>query len=51
MPQHNFPSQTGDLHIEITVKFPASITEEQKEGTMNENINNNEEWKEITQLF
>lgn len=32
MPQHNFPSQTGDLHIEITVKFPASLTEEQKEG-------------------
>lgn len=32
MPQHNFPSQTGDLHIEITVKFPTSVTEEQKEG-------------------
>lgn len=32
MPQHNFPSQTGDLLIEITVKFPASLTEEQKEG-------------------
>lgn len=32
MPQHNFPSQTGDLHIEITVKFPTSLTEEQKEG-------------------
>jgi len=32
MPQHNFPSQTGDLLVEITVKFPASLTEEQKEG-------------------
>lgn len=32
MPQHTFPSQTGDLHIEVTVKFPASLTEEQKEG-------------------
>lgn len=32
MPMHNYPSQTGNLHIEITVKFPISITEEQKEG-------------------
>jgi len=32
MPVHTFPSQTGDLHIEITVKFPTSLTEEQKEG-------------------
>lgn len=32
MPQHNFPSQAGDLLIEITVKFPATLTEEQKEG-------------------
>jgi len=32
MPQHNFPSNTGDLLIEITVKFPTSLTEEQKEG-------------------
>jgi DnaJ-related protein SCJ1 len=32
MPQHNFPSQKGNLYVEITVKFPASVTEEQKEG-------------------
>jgi len=32
MPQHNLASQTGDLHIEVTVKFPTSLTEEQKEG-------------------
>jgi len=32
MPMHNFPSQTGDLYVEVTVKFPVSITEEQKEG-------------------
>jgi len=35
MPMHNFPSQTGSLHIEITVKFPTSLTEEQKEGFKN----------------
>jgi len=32
MPMHNFPSQTGNLYVEVTVKFPASVTEEQKEG-------------------
>lgn len=32
MPMHNFPSQTGQLYVEVTVKFPASITEEQREG-------------------
>jgi len=32
MPVHNYPSQTGNLHIEFTVKFPSSLTEEQKEG-------------------
>jgi len=32
MPMHNFPSQTGNLYIEITVKFPNSLTTEQKEG-------------------
>jgi len=32
MPVHTFPSQSGNLHIEITVKFPTSLTEEQKEG-------------------
>lgn len=35
MPVHNFPSQTGNLHIEFTVKFPTSLTEEQKEGFKN----------------
>jgi len=35
MPQHNYPSNTGDLHVEVTVKFPTSITEEQKEGFKN----------------
>jgi len=32
MPLHSFPSQTGHLYVEVTVKFPASLTEEQKEG-------------------
>lgn len=32
MPMHNFPSQTGNLYVEVTVKFPTTVTEEQKEG-------------------
>jgi len=31
MPQHNFPSQTGDLFVELAIKMPTSLTVEQKE--------------------
>ena len=45
MPQHNFPSNTGDLLIEITVKFPSSVTEEQKEGREERGVEGAEEMK------
>jgi len=32
MPNHSYPSQTGKLLVEVTVKFPATVTEDQKEG-------------------
>eukprot|EP01105_Mastigella_eilhardi_P026086 TRINITY_DN7369_c0_g1_i1.p1 TRINITY_DN7369_c0_g1~~TRINITY_DN7369_c0_g1_i1.p1 ORF type:complete len:388 (+),score=125.49 TRINITY_DN7369_c0_g1_i1:49-1164(+) len=32
MPRHNEPSRHGDLLVEVTVKFPASLTDEQKSG-------------------
>jgi DnaJ-related protein SCJ1 len=32
MPLHNYPSQTGNLLIEVTVRFPNALTVEQKEG-------------------
>jgi DnaJ-related protein SCJ1 len=32
MPHHNYASQTGDLFVEIAIRMPASVTEEQKEG-------------------
>eukprot|EP01112_Ceratiomyxa_fruticulosa_P001467 TRINITY_DN1160_c0_g1_i2.p1 TRINITY_DN1160_c0_g1~~TRINITY_DN1160_c0_g1_i2.p1 ORF type:complete len:370 (+),score=77.55 TRINITY_DN1160_c0_g1_i2:183-1292(+) len=32
MPVHNYPSQKGKLFVEFTVRFPTSITDEQKEG-------------------
>jgi len=31
MPHHSYPSQTGNLFIEFTIKMPASLTEEQKQ--------------------
>jgi len=31
MPVHNFPSQTGDLHVTFHVKFPKTLTDAQKE--------------------
>jgi DnaJ-class molecular chaperone len=30
MPHHNFPSQHGDLHVLHNIKFPASLSAEQK---------------------
>lgn len=32
MPQHNYPSQKGRLHLEVTVRFPNTLTNDQKEG-------------------
>eukprot|EP01113_Clastostelium_recurvatum_P020576 TRINITY_DN2434_c0_g1_i1.p1 TRINITY_DN2434_c0_g1~~TRINITY_DN2434_c0_g1_i1.p1 ORF type:complete len:388 (-),score=115.00 TRINITY_DN2434_c0_g1_i1:17-1135(-) len=32
MPQHNYPSQTGKLYVEFTVRFPTSLTDQQREG-------------------
>ena len=32
MPQHNFPSEKGDLFIEYSVHFPTSLTDSQKQG-------------------
>jgi len=32
MPIHEYPSQTGDLFVEFTVKMPTQLTAEQKEG-------------------
>jgi len=35
MPHHNFPSQTGNLYIEFSIKMPSKLTEEQKQGFRN----------------
>eukprot|EP00808_Paulinella_micropora_P016769 g26955.t1 len=32
MPQHNFPSNKGDLHVKFVVAFPNSLSSEQKNG-------------------
>jgi DnaJ-related protein SCJ1 len=32
MPQHNYPSHTGNLYVEVSIKMPNSLTEEQKQG-------------------
>jgi len=32
MPQHEYPSQKGNLYVEFVIKFPSSLTEEQKNG-------------------
>eukprot|EP01114_Cavostelium_apophysatum_P009705 TRINITY_DN2294_c0_g1_i1.p1 TRINITY_DN2294_c0_g1~~TRINITY_DN2294_c0_g1_i1.p1 ORF type:complete len:372 (+),score=70.59 TRINITY_DN2294_c0_g1_i1:158-1273(+) len=32
MPHHNFPSQTGNMYVEVSIKMPSSLTEAQKEG-------------------
>lgn len=32
MPLHNYATETGDLYVEIGIKMPAKLTEEQKEG-------------------
>lgn len=32
MPERTYSSQRGDLFIDITVRFPTSLTEEQKKG-------------------
>lgn len=32
MPLHNYPTETGDLYVEIGIKMPSKLTEEQKEG-------------------
>jgi len=31
-PVHNFPADRGDLHVRFTVKFPQTLTEQQKDG-------------------
>lgn len=35
MPQHNFPSQKGDLFVTITVVMPTSLSNKQKEMIQN----------------
>lgn len=32
MPQHNFPSQKGDMYVTFEVDFPASLSDEQKKA-------------------
>jgi len=32
MPQHNFPSLSGNLLVEYTIEFPKTLTEAQKSG-------------------
>jgi len=32
MPMHNFPSQSGTLHVEFSVRFPTQLTQAQKDG-------------------
>ena len=32
MPQHNFPSQHGSMHIKFIVDLPQSISKEQREA-------------------
>lgn len=34
MPLHNYPSQLGNLFVELNFKMPTSLTEEQKQGTV-----------------
>jgi DnaJ-class molecular chaperone len=33
MPMYEDSDRFGDLHVEFTVKFPTTVTDEQKEGT------------------
>jgi len=35
MPYHNYPSQTGNLYIEFTIKMPSQLREDQKQGFRN----------------
>jgi len=32
MPQHNYPSQKGKLFVEFSVRFPTSLSQEQRDG-------------------
>lgn len=32
MPHHNYASQTGNLYVEVSIKMPNSVTEEQKQA-------------------
>ncbi len=32
MPMYEDSDRFGDLHVEFTVKFPTTVTDEQKEG-------------------
>jgi DnaJ-related protein SCJ1 len=38
MPFHNYPSQSGNLFIEFSIKMPTSLTEEQKTGTTDRKV-------------
>jgi DnaJ-class molecular chaperone len=31
-PVHNYPAEKGNLYIKYTVRFPRSLSEQQKEG-------------------
>jgi DnaJ-class molecular chaperone len=33
MPHFNYPSDKGDLYVEISIQMPESVTEEQKQGS------------------
>jgi len=35
MPHHNWQSQMGNLYVEVSIKMPTSLTEEQKQGFRN----------------
>lgn len=32
MPNHSYPSESGDLYVEFNIIMPESITESQKQG-------------------
>jgi len=32
MPHHNYPSQSGNLFVEFSIKMPSTLTETQKQG-------------------
>jgi DnaJ-class molecular chaperone len=34
MPQHDFPSQHGNMHVKFIVDLPRSLTKEQEEAVV-----------------